>query len=41
MNTKTIVALILVILGLVMLAYSSITFPTPGKPVEFLGSPND
>ena len=37
MNTKTIVAVILVALGVVVLAYSGITFSTPGKPVEFLG----
>ena len=37
MNTKTIVAAILVALGIVVLAYSGITFKTPGKPVEFLG----
>jgi hypothetical protein len=37
MNTKTIVAVILVTLGVVVLAYSGITFTTPGKPVEFLG----
>ena len=37
MNTKTIVAVILVTLGIVVLAYSGITFTTPGKPVEFLG----
>ena len=37
MNTKTIVAVILVALGIVVLAYSGITFKTPGKPVEFLG----
>jgi hypothetical protein len=37
MNTKTIIAVILVSLGLVVLAYSGITFTTPGKPVEFLG----
>ncbi len=37
MNTKTIVAVILVALGVVVLAYSGITFKTPGKPVEFLG----
>ena len=36
MNTKTI-ALILIGLGIVVLAYSGITFTTPGKPVEFLG----
>jgi hypothetical protein len=37
MNTKTIVAALLVTLGVVVLAYSGITFKTPGKPVEFLG----
>jgi hypothetical protein len=37
MNTKTIVAVILVALGVVVLAYSGITFTTPGKPVNFLG----
>ena len=37
MNMKTIVAVILVTLGIVVLAYSGITFNTPGKPVDFLG----
>jgi hypothetical protein len=37
MNTKSIVAAILITLGIVVLAYSGITFTTPGKPVEFLG----
>ena len=37
MNTKTIVAVVLVALGIVVLAYSGITFTTPGKPVNFLG----
>jgi hypothetical protein len=37
MNTKTIIATLLVALGIVVLAYSGITFTTPGKPVEFLG----
>jgi len=36
MNTKTI-GIILIALGLVVLAYSGITFKTPGKPVNFLG----
>jgi hypothetical protein len=31
------VAVILVTLGIVVLAYSGITFTTPGKPVDFLG----
>ena len=37
MNTKTIVAVLLITLGVVVLAYSGITFKTPGKPVDFLG----
>ena len=37
MNTKMIVAVLLVALGIVVLAYSGIAFTTPGKPVEFLG----
>ena len=37
MNTKTIIAVILVAFGIVVLAYSGITFTTPGKPIEFLG----
>ena len=37
MNTKTIVATILITLGVVVLAYSGITFTTPGKPVNILG----
>ena len=37
MNTKTIIAVILVTVGIVVLAYSGITFNTPGKPVDFLG----
>lgn len=37
MNTKTIVAVLLVTLGIVVLAYSGITFQTPGKPIDFLG----
>ena len=36
MNSKTI-AVILIALGIVVLAYSGITFKTPGKPVDFLG----
>jgi hypothetical protein len=37
MNPKTIVAVMLIALGVVVLAYSGITFTTPGRPVEFLG----
>jgi hypothetical protein len=37
MNTKTIVAVLLITLGIVVLAYSGVSFSTPGKPVDFLG----
>jgi len=37
MNIKTIVAVLLVTVGLVVLAYSGISFTTPGQPVNFLG----
>ena len=34
---KSIVAALLITLGIVVLAYSGISFSTPGKPIEFLG----
>jgi hypothetical protein len=37
MSTKMIMALLLIILGVIVLAYSGISFKTPGEPVEFLG----
>jgi hypothetical protein len=37
MNSKAIIAVMLVTLGVVVLAYSGITFTTPGRPVDFLG----
>lgn len=37
MNTKTMVAVILITLGIVVLAYSGISFKTPAQPIEFLG----
>jgi hypothetical protein len=37
MNTKTIVAVLLITLGIVVLAYSGIAFTTPGKPIDFIG----
>ena len=37
MNTKTMVAVILITLGIVVLAYSGISFKTPGQPIDFLG----
>jgi hypothetical protein len=36
MNSR-IVAAILIALGIVVLAYSGITYKTPGKPVDVLG----
>lgn len=37
MNTKAIVAIALIILGVSVLAYSGISFTTPGETVRFLG----
>jgi hypothetical protein len=37
MTAKTIIAFVLIVLGAIVLAYSGITFTTPGKPIEFLG----
>ena len=37
MNIKTVFAVALIALGIVVLAYSGISFKTPGKPIEFLG----
>jgi len=37
MNTKTIIAVMLVVTGLMVLAYSGIAFKTPGQSVDFLG----
>jgi hypothetical protein len=37
MNTKNVVAVILVTLGIVVLAYSGIAFKTPGQPIDFIG----
>ena len=34
MRTKTIIAGILIVLGIVVLAYSGITYKTRGKPVD-------
>ena len=37
MTTKTIAAVLLVTLGIVVLAYAGITFTTPGRTLDFLG----
>lgn len=37
MNSKSMVAIILVVLGIVVLAYSGLSFTTPGQPIDILG----
>ena len=37
MNTKTIISILLITLGIVVLAYSGLSFTTPGKTIEFAG----
>jgi hypothetical protein len=37
MNIRTILAVALIVLGIVVLAYSGLNFTTPGKPIDFLG----
>jgi len=37
MNTKTIFAVLLITLGIVVLAYSGLSFKTPGEPINILG----
>jgi hypothetical protein len=37
MNTKTIAAVLLITLGIIVLAYSGLSFKTPGEPINFLG----
>jgi len=37
MSIKTIISVILSALGIVVLAYSGLSFTIPGKPVVFLG----
>ena len=34
---KTIVSVLLITLGIVVLAYSGLSFKTPGQPIQFLG----
>jgi hypothetical protein len=38
MNTKTIIAVALITLGIVVLAYSGLSFTTPGKDINILGA---
>lgn len=37
MNTRTIISIILVTLGIVVLAYSGLSFNMPGEPIDFWG----
>lgn len=37
MNTKTIIFVLLITLGIVVLAYSGLSFKTPGKTIDCLG----
>jgi hypothetical protein len=37
MSTKTIIAALLITLGIVVLAYSGLSFKTPGQPIDVLG----
>jgi hypothetical protein len=37
MNTKNVIAVALIALGIVVLASLGLTFTTPGKPIEVLG----
>ena len=37
MNIKTIISVVLIALGIVVLAYSGLSFSTPGKTINFLG----
>jgi hypothetical protein len=37
MNTKTIISVLLITLGIVVLAYSGVSFKTPGQPIDILG----
>jgi hypothetical protein len=37
MNAKTVISVVLIALGIVVLAYSGLSFTTPGKPIDFLG----
>lgn len=37
MNAKTITAIVLIVLGIVVLSYSGLSYTTPGESVEFFG----
>lgn len=37
MNAKAIAAIVLIVLGIIVLAFSGISFTTPGETIDFLG----
>ena len=37
MNIRSLIAILLITLGILVLAYSGLNFTTPGKPIDFLG----
>jgi len=37
MNIKTIIASILIAVGIIIIAYSGIAFTTPGETIDFIG----
>lgn len=37
MNIKTVISVVLIALGIVVLAYSGLSFTTPGQTINFLG----
>ena len=37
MNIKTLIAVLLITVGIVVLAFSGFSFTTPGKPLNFVG----
>jgi uncharacterized membrane protein YidH (DUF202 family) len=37
MNKKTLISVVLITFGIVVLAYSGLSFTTPGKTINFLG----
>ena len=38
MNAKTLIAVLLIVLGIVVISDSGVTFMTPGKLTDFLGT---
>ena len=36
MSPKSVIAIVLIVIGIVILAFAGITFKTPGKPIQIL-----